>query len=1102
MYHCFSSCIFFGTPFRGADIARTACIYATVSTVLGHEWYTSLLRFMSPSSPALAQLIDELRRLETLLNPKIEFYCIYETQRTDFAKFAKISWLSSIVKRVAKEIVPKNLQFFVSQDSSTLDGIENHRLHRSHCDLVRFKDRSDHGYCDVLLPRLEKMVGHAATQVLERLEKVDGEEEHNVRMTREAKERAFQQRHKKLLDSLFFSEIDQRYDQIFEAEKTFEWIFGPEEQSEWSSLPAWLQGTEKFYWISGKPGSGKSTLMRWLLKHDETRRLADKSDPGRKVVILSHFFFLPGSANQNSILGLVKSLLYKVLEKIPDLTENLNALADRTPTWTLRSTLAALTNVLGDEQNAHNFLLFIDGLDECNGAFPDLLKVLNDLGTLKHTKIIVSSRPHMEFRNRFRQTPTLRLQDLTRADIEQYVSQRLERAFVDSRPSIPSHQLQDLIEESARRSDGVFLWVKFAMDSVCQGMCFDDPMEILLKRLNSLPTELEDMFAHMLSQIQPYYQEIVSNYFKLRIQAVDQLLVLELVLCNATGLLGQPRLELKTESLKTLSSQCDLVAKRISAISNGILELLPNTSLYLPNDHTASMQIQFVHRSAFDYMKSHLYKGRGDQLDEKIDRALVFASISMLRFVGDPDFSWYLREHVNSDYNFSTFRYLRKYQHRRYYETSTCIPDRVLCELEASIDDGLSRINGNVLTVVEELLLPNVIKQILLETFAHEGSVSKGIKLTVDDDGAQCTSRLNGSALFAGVQKLLIETGLAALIQDSLRTVSPETATKLLHSSIRAFHSFDFHDDIKPRWITDAPSYDHVALVASLLERGADPNCRATYTHPKGLDTTLSALGHTLAIIEPDTHNSDKDKFLRTSKACLPMLEVLVKHNANIDNEHVHFQYDWNLYVVMNLTAFACYQSTQTSGWENLVSSLWTKHPIVVCKPLVITVFLDIDGFGVKVNQWMKAVMPQFGNSVHAEDNKSMNYLQRDQQIIIPWSHGFRGVNLHEGIDIPAELGSLNAIVNSKKIPQCPYQPSVEELTTLVRTRKGLEEFGEVTAREYLSSFEEEHGCLHYLFIEDGTFYIRVDLCDWPAIYPTTQTIIESIAYGHGCPAC
>ncbi|KAF2721396.1 hypothetical protein K431DRAFT_284992 [Polychaeton citri CBS 116435] len=107
MYECFVACIFFGTQFGGSEAARVASFYASTASIFGKEWYKSLLNFMTPSSQGLALLRHDLRRLECLLHPKINFYCTFEKEKIDFTKFARIPWLSSVVKKIDNLVVPK-----------------------------------------------------------------------------------------------------------------------------------------------------------------------------------------------------------------------------------------------------------------------------------------------------------------------------------------------------------------------------------------------------------------------------------------------------------------------------------------------------------------------------------------------------------------------------------------------------------------------------------------------------------------------------------------------------------------------------------------------------------------------------------------------------------------------------------------------------------------------------------------------------------------------------------------------------------------------------------------------------------------------------------
>lgn len=82
------------------------------------------------------------------------------------------------------------------------------------------------------------------------------------------REEISQRQLKELLDSLYFPAIFSRAEKIEEAySNTFSWIFDDSEAAvrPWDNFVRWLREGEKTYWINGKAGSGKSTLMSYML---------------------------------------------------------------------------------------------------------------------------------------------------------------------------------------------------------------------------------------------------------------------------------------------------------------------------------------------------------------------------------------------------------------------------------------------------------------------------------------------------------------------------------------------------------------------------------------------------------------------------------------------------------------------------------------------------------------------------------------------------------------------------------------------------------------------------------------------------------------------
>ena len=71
----------------------------------------------------------------------------------------------------------------------------------------------------------------------------------------------------KIVSSLNNTSRSVRLDAVPQAHKdTFQWAFD-------SRLSDWLLFGRGTFWVSGKPGSGKSTFMKFIANHPKTREL-------------------------------------------------------------------------------------------------------------------------------------------------------------------------------------------------------------------------------------------------------------------------------------------------------------------------------------------------------------------------------------------------------------------------------------------------------------------------------------------------------------------------------------------------------------------------------------------------------------------------------------------------------------------------------------------------------------------------------------------------------------------------------------------------------------------------------------------------------------
>ncbi|KAK3936350.1 hypothetical protein QBC46DRAFT_419441 [Diplogelasinospora grovesii] len=271
----------------------------------------------------------------------------------------------------------------------------------------------------------------------------------------------------RLLQSLRFPAMNERRNHILESyEETrgFETL--------WDDFGDWLKSDSDIYWISGKPGSGKSTLVKFLIGNPETMARLRIWKP--KPVILSHFFWKPGTNMQKNIKGLLSSVLHQaLLKEKPAVDSILTRYRDLTDKeshtdWSVRELKSLCLVVLRNYPSA--VCLFIDGLDEIceEDGVPDLIGIVNDMKALEGVKVCVASRPEPRLQTRLGNYQNLRLQDFTRDDMRLYASEKLQPSWT---PNCGSLEMREhILEELVRRAEGVFLWLHLAVRSIIEGL--------------------------------------------------------------------------------------------------------------------------------------------------------------------------------------------------------------------------------------------------------------------------------------------------------------------------------------------------------------------------------------------------------------------------------------------------------------------------------------------------------------------------------------------------------------------------------------------------------------------------------------------------------
>lgn len=341
-----------------------------------------------------------------------------------------------------------------------------------------------------------------------------------------------EERQTQLLNSLSFDEIDWRRLQIdLPAEKTLEWAFSGSEPPtsyldeednvqhpvsreadlgtpQWDNLAKWCQKDDSIYWVRGKLGSGKSTLMAHIVDDKRTKEHLQRWSEDRRVHILSYFFWRAGTGLQNRSTGLLRSILHQICSSSTIAMESVHLIAgeEKRP-WTIKRLTDALFQVINNNEEC--FCFFIDGLDEYNDDCTDLLDLIFRLQALTNVKMCVSSRPEPIFNKRLRNCKQLKLESLNGLDIYRLAQQSLRALGIDHCQEV------DLAIEVARRAEGVFLWAAIVVRSLVLGVAADDSTDMLFQRLAEKPKEVNDLFSQMLSGIDKVHQESLRFYVSL-----------------------------------------------------------------------------------------------------------------------------------------------------------------------------------------------------------------------------------------------------------------------------------------------------------------------------------------------------------------------------------------------------------------------------------------------------------------------------------------------------------------------------------------------------------------------------------------------------------
>ncbi|XWW95796.1 hypothetical protein V2A60_003764 [Cordyceps javanica] len=294
--------------------------------------------------------------------------------------------------------------------------------------------------------------------------------------------------------SLAFGEMNDRANDtnITAADGTLGWLLDHPACVDWSAQ------NRALLWIKGKPGSGKSTLIRYFLDAVEsTTRIR------HDVLILSFLFHGRGVELQKSPLGLFRSLLYQLISQLPDAEPDLVALfRHRNDTvggygekwhWQLRELQDAFRRALCRILKRRPVWVFVDALDECGKQ--------NAVALVTHFQSVLNSVPAATFQFLIcftcRHYPVLSSDSAYEITLEQENEQDISQYVRKQLSGLDDRATSVIADSITTQACGVFMWAAIVVEKVLELEREGAGLRRIEREIRSTPSGLFNLYLEL-----------------------------------------------------------------------------------------------------------------------------------------------------------------------------------------------------------------------------------------------------------------------------------------------------------------------------------------------------------------------------------------------------------------------------------------------------------------------------------------------------------------------------------------------------------------------------------------------------------------------------
>ncbi|KAG8526675.1 uncharacterized protein KY384_008104 [Bacidia gigantensis] len=428
---------------------------------------------------------------------------------------------------------------------------------------------------------------------------------------------------------------------------TYKWLY-----DDMTGFTSWLSGKDErpIFWINGKPGSGKSTLMKYAMGHTKTKGFLEQYD-SNSWNIAGYFFHDRGTEVQKSINGFLREILYQILQQQPDLftfiysiwtsvkRDTHNTERPEVRSWKPSHIKDAIRSIASKSTYPLNLCLFVDALDEHDGKHQELISTLRSLTQCEQNsyfriRLCVAGRPENVFRTAFSDYPGFAIHDYTTSDIRHYAEDRIRKEQRGELTVEGTDELQSLVSDIMAKARGVFLWVRLVVNELIEGLTDGATFDQLERLLSEIPVELEDLYVRAMRRARLSTAMTLENsgyevfaIFQIAISALGPFTMTDMLMAAhflTTGKPAQPVFR---------KMSYDQMVRRLNALSGGLLEVFSHWRTSKPD------MVQFIHQTVKEFVmvkagEKMIKENVGEHVMES-GRVLIFRSLLCSLAYGD-----------------------------------------------------------------------------------------------------------------------------------------------------------------------------------------------------------------------------------------------------------------------------------------------------------------------------------------------------------------------------------------------------------------------------------------------------------------------------------